>query len=109
MAFSRKQLGSVQLGVAETAIYTAGASVTGTIGHLSFFNTSTSLTETITLYNPHSGAAGSDDILEIIVLGPRKTYVCRNAINKVVPGGYNISALTTTAATVNAFCDGGEE
>ena len=108
---ARKHLGSALIGSAatETTIYTpAAANLIATIGSLTFFNTSASAQATITVYGPHSGAAASGDIIDEFTLNPRKSYVCRPAINKVVAQSELISCECDTASIVNYSADGDE-
>lgn len=110
MAFSRKHLGSGLLGSAETTMYTPTATnITGVIGKVSFFNESTTAQVTVTIYSPHSGSAASGDYLDEVVINPRKSYICRAAVNEVIPGGQVLSAVASTGSVISYSVSGGEE
>lgn len=107
MAFSRKFMGKGQLGTSDTQIYAPSGNAVGTVGKLSFFNTSSTAQATVTIYAPHTGTP--DRILEVVVIGPQKTHVCRAAVNEVIESGYQMSALASVAATVDFSMSGAEE
>lgn len=110
MAFQRKNLGSGQLGASETTIYTPNVNnLTGIVGSLTFFNTSSTSQVTVTVYAPHTGSASTSDIMEKFTINPEKTHLCREMVNKVIEGGTLISALASTDSVVNYSCSGGEE
>lgn len=110
MTYTPKKLGAGQLTASETTMYTPAAStLRGIVGKLTFYNTSTTAQVTVTLYCTHTGAAGSDDVLETVVLNPLETYICRAAINEVIVYGDVISALASTALLVNYSIHGGEQ
>lgn len=108
---ARKHLGNgtVTLSATETTIYAPAVSnLTGTIGNLVFFNTSASAQVVVTVYGPHTGAAGNDDIVEEFTLNPRKSHVCREMVNAVCDGLKKISVQCDTAAVLSYNCSGDE-
>lgn len=108
---ARKHLGNgaVALSATETTIYQPAVSnLTGTIGNLVFFNTSSSAQITVIVYGPHTGAAGSDDIIEEFVLNPRKSHLCREMVNVVCDNSKLISCQCDTAAVLSYNCSGDE-
>lgn len=109
MAFSRKHLGSGLLADSETTMYSPSATnLTGVIGKVSFFNESTQQV-TITIYSPHAGAAATGDFLDEVVINPRKAYICRAAVNEVIPGGQIFSAVASVTNVISYSVSGGEE
>ena len=109
MAFSRKHLGSGLLTTSETTIYSpAATNINGVIGKLSFYNEHTAQV-TVTVYSPHSGTAASGDYLDKFTMNPGKSYICRAAINEVIPGGEKLSAVADVTNVINYSCSGGEE
>lgn len=109
MAFSRKLQGTGQLAITDTTIYEPAGNATGTIGTLSFYNTSATTQVVVTVYAPHTGTAAR--VLEKFTINPEKSHVCRPAINQVIEGSasYQLSALASVAATVDFTCSGAEE
>lgn len=108
---ARKHLGNgtVSLSATETTIYVPSVSnLTGTIGNLVFFNTSSSAQITVIVYGPHTGSAGNDDIVEEFVLNPRKSHVCREMVNAVCDSLKKISCQCDTAAVLSYNCSGDE-
>lgn len=107
MAFSRKFQGKGQLGVTDTEIYAPQGNAVGTIGVLSFYNTSTTAQVEVTVYSPHTGTP--DRVLEKFVLNPEKSHSCRFAVNQVIESSYQISGLAGTGSVVDFTCSGAEE
>lgn len=107
MASARKFLGKGQLAATNTTMYAPTGNAVGTIGVLSFYNTSSTAQVTITVYAQHTGTP--DRILDRVVLNPQKSYISRSAINQVVESGYLISALASTGALVDFTISGAEE
>ena len=97
-----------QLGLAATAL--TGNATAGTqniVLSVTFFNQSTTLIETVKLYRYATASGISDNSLVVEKqIFPRKTWNCIEAQGRVVENGYSLAATTTTAATVNAECDG---
>lgn len=110
---ARKHLGSgsVTNAATETTIYQpAATNLIGTVGSLTFFNTSTTVQIVVTVYGPHTGAAAAGDIIDEAVINPRKSYICRPSINKVVGGSDLLSCeCDTGSSTLNYQADGVEE
>lgn len=107
MAFSRKFQGKGQLAATDTQIYAPAGNAVGTVGVLTFYNTSSSAQVTVTVYAQHTGTP--DRILEKFVLNPEKSHICRPATNQVIASGYQISGLASTGALVDYTCSGAEE
>lgn len=97
-----------QLATTATSLSTNSASGSqNIILAVSFFNQSTTLTETIKVYRYTTASGISDNSLIVEkALPPRKTWNCIEVQGKVIENGYTLGATSTTAATVNAECDG---
>lgn len=110
---ARKHLGdgSITSAATETTIYQpAATNLSGTVGSLTFFNTSTTAQLTVTVYGPHASTATDADIIDEKTINPRQSYICRPAINKVVAGSDLISCECDVGGDVlNYSCDGAEE
>lgn len=86
---------------------TAGAIVTGTSPNnrnllsVKFFNTSTSVSQTVTLYHYASGGSASDTTtIGEVALGPRESYTIPKDQLVVLGNGDVLAGKATTAATV---------
>lgn len=113
MAFTRKHLGNGTVASAstETTMYQpAATNITGVLGSVTFFNSSTTAQIVVTVYGPHTGAAADEDIVDEVVINPRKSYICRAMINKVVGGSNLISVECDAGSDVLTYSvDGAEE
>jgi hypothetical protein len=98
----------IQLGTSATTIVETTSNGTYNIIHsLSFFNTSSTLQETVKIYKYTSGGAADDaDLIAEQVILPRKTWNAGVSINKVLSYDQILAASTTTATTVNVECSG---
>lgn len=86
---------------------TAGAIVTGgtpnnrNLLSVKFFNTSTTVSQTVTLYlHPSGGSAGDTTTIEEVALAPRESWVIPKDQLVVLGNGDVLSGKATTAATV---------
>ena len=103
--------GTVTTSATETTIYQPTGTKIGTCGSLTFFNSSTTATILVTVYGPHAGAAANEDLIDEFYLGPRDSYLCRNAINKVASGASSqlFSVECDTGGDVLTFSMDGTE
>lgn len=109
---ARKHLGNgtVASAATETTIYQPSASnLIATVGSLTFFNSSTSSQATVTVYGPHSGAAATADIIDEFTINPRKSYICRPAINKVIANSAILSCQCDVGSNVLVYSADGDE
>lgn len=108
MAFARKILGSGFLSDSTTSMYSpAATNLTGVIASASFFNESTTDQVKVTIYEPYTSAP--TNVLDEVTINPRKSYLCRVAVNKVVDGSYTFGAVADTASVISYSVHGGEE
>lgn len=96
-----------QLGITATVLTTVPSTSASIhlIRNVTFFNQSTTLTETVTVYR-YSTAPATTNVIIVKDIPPQKTWNCVELQGKVISPGLTLAALTTTAATVNADCDG---
>lgn len=109
---ARKHLGNgtVASAATETTIYQpSAANLIGTVGSLTFFNSSSTAQATVTVYGPHTGAAATSDIIDEYTINPRKSYICRPAINKVVANSAKISCACDVGSNVLVYSADGDE
>lgn len=91
---------NLQLGITETSIAVGGATNRNIVS-LTFFNTSTTTSQTITLYHYPSGGSGSNTTtIREFTIASRQSYVIPKDQLAVLGNGETISGLATTAATV---------
>jgi hypothetical protein len=91
---------NLQLGVTETSIVAGGVTNRNVLS-ITFFNTSASVSQTVTVYQYPSGGSGSNSTtIKEFTLGARESLVIPKDQLAVLGNGETISGIATTAATV---------
>lgn len=83
------------------------ASTSSIVRKLSFFNSSTTTSRTVTVYAvPSAGTAGTANTMAIRAIAPQKTWNCLEAQGEVLETGQSLQADQDAGTDVNANCSG---
>lgn len=83
------------------------ASTSSIIRKVSFYNSNTTTTRTVTVYAvPSAGTASTGNIMVIKAIAPQKTWNCLEAQGEVLETGMSLQAAQDAGTDVNANASG---
>ncbi len=83
----------------------SGSTNISTIRAASFFNKSSTVVVTVTVYRYASSATDNSIIIQKDI-APRRSWNCAELQGKVIEAGFTVAASASVAGMINAECDG---
>lgn len=99
------QLSTSAVDIVDTVVL----NTTANIRKLSFFNTSTTVNRTVTVYAvPSGGTAGTTNEVAVKAIPPRKMWNCIEVQGESLTDGMKLQAIQDAGTDVNANCSGAD-
>ena len=95
----------IQMTSSDAAYYTAPNLTTAKIGRAVFCNTDTAA-HTITINIASGASSAANELIQTLSIAPGQTYVSQELSGQVIPAGFALRGLASTAAMVTMTVSG---